>query len=173
MTFEFAILDFIQTHLRSGVGDVLMTLITTLGNGGAIWVALGLVLCLYRKTRRWGVAVLLALVIQVVLSSGILKPFVGRIRPCDINATVPLLIAHPTDFSFPSGHTGAAFATVAALAFGRCKGWLAAGVLAVLMAFSRLYLYVHFPTDVLAGAMLGILCGWLAVILMDRFAKKT
>ena len=101
-----------------------------------------------------------------------IKPLVGRIRPYDINTAVGLLIPRPTDFSFPSGHTGASFAAAAALEDSNYRLRIPAWVLAVLIAFSRLYLYVHYPTDVLAGAMLGILTGWTATEMVRLFGKK-
>jgi undecaprenyl-diphosphatase len=91
----------------------------------------------------------------------ILKPLVARIRPCDVNTAVQLLIARPTDYSFPSGHTAASFAATFALYFSRKKLWIPAIGLAVLISFSRLYLYVHYPTDILAGVMIGIIMGFL------------
>ena len=87
---------------------------------------------------------------------------VGRIRPCDILTEAELLIPRPKDFSFPSGHTAASFASVTALWLAGKKQWaMAALPLALLIAFSRMYLCVHFPTDILGGAVLGTACGWL------------
>lgn len=172
MSFEFTFLDFIQSNMRSGIGDVLMPLITRLGDSGLLWFAAGVLALLFPngRVRRAGGALLLALIIEVVICNGILKPFVARPRPCDFNTAVQLLVTRPGDFSFPSGHTGAAFAAASALYFSRCRWWRPAAALAVLIAFSRLYLYLHFPTDVLAGAMIGILTGWLGKVLSDRLA---
>lgn len=171
MGIEFSILDFIQTHLRSGAGDTTMVFITTLGNAGAVWLLLGGALLAVPKTRRIGAAVLLAVGLEVLLCSGVLKPFVARLRPCDVNPTVQLLISRPADYSFPSGHTGASFAAASALWFSRCRGRTAAVLLACAIAFSRLYLYVHYPSDVLAGALLGILCGRAAVAAVHRVQR--
>ena len=110
LTWEFSVLDFIQAHLRSGIGDIVMPLITHLGDSGVIWVVLALVLLIYPKTRKTGAALAVALALEVICCNLILKPFVARIRPCDINTAVQLLIPRPDDFSFPSGHTGASFA---------------------------------------------------------------
>ena len=86
---------------------------------------------------------------------------VCRIRPCDVNQTVQLLIARPADYSFPSGHTAASFAAVAALYFAGAKKWWKITLpLAILMAFSRMYLYVHYPTDVLGGMIVGCVAGY-------------
>lgn len=169
--FELSILDFIQEHLRFGFLDILMPFITHLGDGGVIWIALGVILLLFPKTRKAGFAVLTGLILEVLCCNGILKPFVARVRPCDVNTAAQLLVPRPTDYSFPSGHTGASFAATAALYGSRNRLWIPAFALSILIAFSRLYLYVHFPTDVLAGAMLGVLSGWLGHILSDLIGR--
>ncbi|MEA4933823.1 MAG: phosphatase PAP2 family protein [Lawsonibacter sp.] len=141
--------------------DLLMPIITTLGNGGMIWIALTAILLISRRYRNVGAAMLCALILDATVCNLILKPLVARIRPCDVNTAVQLLIARPTDYSFPSGHTAASFAATAALYFSRQKLWKPALVLSVLIAFSRLYLYVHYPTDVLAGVIIGSIMGYL------------
>lgn len=162
MQLEFELLDMIQA-LRSPVGDAIMVFITNLGNGGIIWILTAAVLLFIPKTRKAGVVMAVTLCLDAILCNGILKNLFARIRPCDIRDSVQLLIARPDDFSFPSGHTAASFAAVAALFFsGKRKLWKPAFVLAVLIAFSRLYLYVHFPTDILGGIVLGVLCGYVA-----------
>lgn len=166
---EFQILDFIQNYLKTDFGDVVMPAITRLANNGFIWILLAVILLLVPKTRKVGVIVAAALLLEFILCNGVLKPLAARIRPYDIRTDVLVIVKKPKDFSFPSGHTGVSFAAVAALYFARQKWlWKITGVLAVLVAFSRLYLYVHFPTDVLGGAALGILCGWLSCLLIER-----
>lgn len=113
-----------------------------------------------------------ALALEVLCCNLILKPFVARIRPCDINTAVHLLVPRPDDFSFPSGHTGASFAATSALYFSRSRLRFPALVSAVLIGFSRLYLYVHYPTDVLAGAVLGSLLGWAGCTLTSMVKKR-
>ena len=111
-----------------------------------------------------------ALVLDVLFCNVLLKPYIARVRPCDVNTAVSLLIARPKDFSFPSGHTAASFAAVAALWFaGEKKLVKPAFVLACLIAFSRLYLFVHFPTDVLAGIAVGFICAFLAAKIQNGF----
>lgn len=161
LSFDSAILNFIYDHCHSGFLDVLMPVITRLGNGGMIWIALAIVLLITRKYRLAGAAMLLAVVADAVACNMILKPLVARIRPCNVNTAVQLLIARPADYSFPSGHTSVSFAAAFALYFSRRKLWIPALVLAVLISFSRLYLYVHYPTDILAGAMIGIIMGYI------------
>lgn len=171
MPWEFALLDWIQLHLRSGLGDVLWPAISSLGNAGAVWIALALVLLIFRRTRRLGLYVGAALLLDLVFCNLILKPLVARPRPYAVDPSVQLLIAAPTDFSFPSGHTASSFAAASALYFGKSRLWIPALVLACAIAFSRLYLYVHYPTDVLAGAVLGIACGFAAVKLIEYIKK--
>ena len=115
-----------------------------------------------------------ALVLDVILCNGVLKHVFARVRPCDVNTTIQLLVPRPSDYSFPSGHTAASFAAVAALFFaGQKKLWKPALVLAVLIAFSRLYLYVHYPTDILGGIAVGVLCGYIGARCVQYFSMKT
>lgn len=163
---EFGILDFIQSHLRNGVLDFMMPLITKLGDGGILWISLTIILLLFRKTRKAGAAMAISLIMGAVCL--LLKPLIGRVRPCDVNPAVQLLISRPSDPSFPSGHTGSSFAAAFALFFGKNRLWIPAVILAALIGFTRLYLYVHYPSDVLAGALLGILLGWLGNALTNK-----
>jgi len=166
MKAELDFLDFLQ-RLHSPVLDEVMCFITKLGNAGGVWIALCAVLFAYPKTRKSSLAVGLALIFDAILCNVLLKPMFCRVRPCDVNA-VALLIPRPSDYSFPSGHTAASFAVVAALFFfGEQKLCLSSLVLACLIAFSRMYLYVHYPTDILGG----ILVGWLSGAVGSWMAK--
>lgn len=179
MGIEFRILDFLQ-EMRTPVGDAVMCFITKLGDAGMIWIVLAVILLLIPKTRKshkgiplWpfgpdtrktGIVIMAALCIDLVVCNGILKNLFARIRPCDVNTQIQLLIARPDDFSFPSGHTAASFAAVAALYFsGERKLWKPALALACLIAFSRLYLYVHYPTDILGGIFVGLAAGYIPI----------
>ena len=170
---EIRILDWLQ-GLHTPILDQMMCAVTSLGNAGIIWIVVAVVLLIVPKTRRVGMAVTAALILDVILCNGILKNLVARVRPCDVNTTVQLLIPRPEDYSFPSGHTAASFATTAALFFAgkKKKLWIPALGLSVLIAFSRLYLYVHYPTDVLGGLLVGILCGWIGAQLVNQVFKK-
>lgn len=168
---ELKILDFIQT-LRNPILDKMMLFFTSLGNGGMIWLLLVVILICIPKTRKIGVMVMLALVLNVLLCSS-LKHLFGRIRPCDVNTSIQLLIPRPTDYSFPSGHTSISFSAFTALYFAKEKKlWPLSLIIAILIAFSRMYLYVHYPTDILGGIVLGILCGYLGYTLVDKFIAK-
>ena len=167
MTLELNILDWIQT-LHTSAGDSLMVFITNLGNSGFIWILLDILLLIFPKTRRVGAAMAFALILELILCNGVLKPLVGRTRPFDINTDVALLISPPADFSFPSGHNDSGFAAASALCFAKSRLRFPALILAALIAFSRLYLYVHFPSDVLAGILLGVLTGAAGTLLGRR-----
>ena len=153
---ELKILDWIQT-IHTPIVDAFMCFITSLGNVGAIWIVLAVVLIAIPKTRKSGIIVAAALIIDVVLCSGILKNVFRRIRPFDVNTAIQVLITKPRDFSFPSGHTSASFAAATALYLAKeRKLFIPTLVLACLIAFSRMYLYVHYPTDILGGLLIGI-----------------
>ena len=172
MKMELQILDWIQ-QMRTPVGDIWMVFISRLGNAGMIWILFTCLLLMIPRTRRWGAALAAALCLDAIICNILLKPMVCRIRPCDVNQTVQLLIARPADYSFPSGHTAASFAAVAALYFAGAKKWWKITLpLAILMAFSRMYLYVHYPTDVLGGLIIGLLCGWIADMIIQKVMEK-
>lgn len=150
-----------------------MVFFSWLGNSGMIWIILTIILLIIPKTRKRGIVMMLALLLDLLLCDGILKHLVSRTRPCDINTAIELLIARPTDYSFPSGHTAAAFASVTALKLsGEKVLWKVSLVLAAIIAFSRLYLYVHFPTDVLGGLVVGLICGCLAYVISKKFVFR-
>lgn len=133
MKMEIAILDWIQS-IRTPIGDIIVPIITKLGNAGAVWIILTVILLLIPKTRKSGAVLAAALCVDIVICNGILKGLFGRIRPCDVNTSIQLLIVRPNDFSFPSGHTAASFAAFAALWFAEeRKLWKPALVLAVLV----------------------------------------
>ena len=148
MNIELSILDWIQT-LHTPFLDKIMVFITRLGDAGIIWIVLSIVLLLIPKTRKSGAVMVAALVVDVLLCNIVLKNLVARTRPYDVNTGVHLLVAKLHDYSFPSGHTAASFASVTTL------------YLACLIAISRLYLYVHYPTDVLGGILFGVISGYL------------
>lgn len=171
--FDLPILDWIAAHLWCDVLDVLMPIITVLGDAGIFWIAVSAVLLCIPKYRKAGLGMGIALLMGVVLCNIILKPLVGRIRPYDyqlehFGKTIALLVATPHDFSFPSGHTIASFEAAVALTVRHKKLGAAALVLAVLIAFSRMYLYVHYPTDVLASVVLGSALAFLGCFLAEK-----
>lgn len=168
---ELRFLDFLQT-IHTPLLDKILAFITSLGNAGIIWIVLAVVLLILPKTRRTGIIVAAALLMDLILCNLILKNLVARVRPYDVNTAIAILIKKPLDFSFPSGHTAASFAAMTALFLAKMKkAWIAALVLAVLIAFSRLYFYVHYPTDVLGGAVVGILSGVIGYAIVEKIDK--
>ena len=159
-SFDLPVLDWIADKLWCPFLDAVMPVITVLGNGGLFWIAVAVALLLFQKTRRTGVGMAFALLMGLVLCNLTLKPLCQRIRPYDYQMEVfgkliPLIIDRPHDFSFPSGHTIASFEGAVVIWLNHKKWGIAALVLASLIAFSRLYLYVHYPTDVLTSVVLG------------------
>ena len=171
MSWEFDFLYLLQ-ELHSPVLDKIMVAITTLGDVGLIWILLAVVLMFTKKYRKHGVTMALALLIMLVLGNGILKNIFMRERPCWIDTSIALLIENPHDYSFPSGHTFSSIAAATVLLLRNKKAGIAAMVLAVLIAFSRMYLFVHFPTDVLASLVLGVFVAVAAHFLVERYYDK-
>ena len=162
---DFQILLWIQENLRSEPLNALWTGITFLGDHGQFWIRLSLCLLIPKKTRTVGLCSLIALILSLLCTNILLKNLVRRARPFQQYAQLIPLIPAPRDFSFPSGHTSASFAAAVAcfLGFRDRNRWLPAVcplVLAALIGFSRLYLGVHFPTDVLAGCLIGCAAGF-------------
>ena len=172
MSVEFSILHLIQS-LRTPLFDHIVLFITSLAN--YVWYILIMGLLINKPTRKLGVVLVVAMILQYLINGGILKHLFARVRPCNVDTTVELLVKRPKGFSFPSGHSAAAFCAVGVLYGAKIKKlfWPVL-VLAYLIAFSRLYLYVHFPTDVLAGALCGFLIGygvWRAFVICMRNKK--
>lgn len=174
--FELSILDWIQEHLQCAFLDWFAPLITKLGDAGIFWILVAITLLFFKKTRKTGLMMGAALLMGVLVGNLALKPLVARIRPYDINTGVALLVERLHDYSFPSGHTLASFESAVVLFIRDKRMGIPAMVIAVLVALSRLYLYVHYPTDVLAGVLLGTLFALIAVRLVgalwDKYAKK-
>jgi len=159
---ELSVLNWIQANLRCGFLDAVLPTISWICNHGEVWILLAGCLMLTKKYRRTGISVACALILDLICCNLVLKPLIGRIRPFVVNPAVELLIAPPLDASFPSGHTASSFAAAFALRADGSRLWIPSLALAAAIAFSRLYLYVHWPSDVLAGALLGAALGYLA-----------
>lgn len=171
MAWEFAVLDFLQ-RLHTTAGDMFFSAITHLGDAGIAWIILSLLFLCIKKYRKYGAAMAFALIFGVIIGNITLKPLIARIRPYDVNTTIDVLVKKPTDFSFPSGHTLSSFAASLALLKYNKRLGIAAVIIAVLIAFSRMYLYIHYPTDVLAGAIIGWGCSFISCKLVDHLLTK-
>lgn len=154
------ILNFVQANIRNPIMDSIMKFTTFLGNGGLIWILIALVLIFTKKYRKYGYAVIISLLMCSLVGDGILKHMVGRIRPYKLNESIKLLISPPKGFSFPSGHTMSSFAAAMVIFKAKKRFGIVAFITAVLIGFSRLYLYVHYPSDVFIGAILGLTIGF-------------
>lgn len=162
---ELGVLNWIQDVFQCEFFDWFFPLVTKLGDHGIFWIAVAAVLLLFKKTRATGVMMGVSLLCGLILGNGVMKPLIGRTRPYDMESArqIPLLVERLTDGSFPSGHTLACFEAATVLFIrDKCLG-IPAMIAAILVALSRLYLYVHYPTDVIAGALLGILFAFFAV----------
>lgn len=170
--FELKILDFIRENLANPVLDTVMPIITKFGDGGVFWIALAVIFLIFKKTRKMGLCMGLALLMGFITGNLILKNVVGRIRPYDLNPEIEILVKHLSDYSFPSGHTLASFEAATAIFINNKKIGIPALVLAFLIAISRIYLYVHYPSDVLAAIILGIGFAILSCLIVKKYQDK-
>ena len=178
-SFDFTILNAIQDSLRCAFLDGFAVFLSYITTSGIIWIAIAVILLFFRKTRAAGILLLGALALSFLTSELLLKLLIQRPRPFVVNPNITLLITPPTGPSFPSSHSCLAAASATVLLVK--KRWL--GVIALIMtlciAFSRLYLYFHFPSDVLCGLLLGVICAlimlWIGKIthLDNRLSKKS
>ena len=180
--FDLPVLEWIAANLRCAFLDTVMPIITLLGDAGIFWIAVAAVLLFIPKYRKTGLAMGIALIMGLLVCNVTMKPLFARPRPYDyqfahFGKEIQLLIEAQHDFSFPSGHTLASFEAATALTLGSKKLGIPALVLASLIAFSRLYLYVHYPTDVLFSVVMGVGFGLLGFFLAGKLAvlweKKT
>lgn len=169
---DFYILDLINKYFSCRALDVIMPAITSLGNAGIIWIILSVLCLLSKRYRKTGIVLAVGLILGLIIGNLCLKNIFARLRPFQIKEGIDLLIAAPKDFSFPSGHTLASFISATVLSIRHKKSRAYVIVLASLIAFSRLYLYVHFPSDVIGGIVLGVIIGFTSNKLIEKFSKK-
>lgn len=197
LNFDLAVFEWIRETLWNPVLDTLVTAYTVLGEGGAIWIALGVILLLPKKTRKAGLAVLTAILVMKIFNNLVLKDPIARPRPFNLLSdwdgikefpelakrwaegyVYPNLVERPSSWSFPSGHTAAAFAAATGLTLASKKIGVSitAFAAAALMGFTRLYVHVHYCTDVIGGALAGVIYGiagyFIAVAIYNLLAKK-
>ena len=162
-------LKYISEKCKNRIFDKIMPIITMMGNLGIIWLVISVLMLLKVEDRIIGISVILALILTTIIGEGIIKHIVKRNRPFQ-NYEDELLINKPITYSFPSGHTASSFAALAVFFQMNGKLGLIMSPIATLIAFSRIYLKVHYPTDVIFGIFLGITCGVSVVSFLGRMA---
>ena len=176
--WDVSVLNWIQNNIANPVLDAIFTFITHLGDAGILWIITAIVMLFFKKTRKCGIMMGVALVLGLILGNGIAKNVFGRVRPFNLEGAYgsmktveDLLISKPGDKSFPSGHTLGSFEAAFTVFIWNKKIGTPVIVLAALIAFSRLYLYVHFPTDIFAGILLAAINAFLAYIIVNAVYK--
>lgn len=168
---DISILNLIQ-NLKSPLMDKIMTTITAFGNMGIFWILLIIIFLTTKEYKKMAKFMIVCMLVNIIIVNLIIKPAVGRQRPFEIVEGIKLLVLKPQDPSFPSGHSAISFCMLTTiLFFSKSKTInIMASLLAILIAFSRLYLYVHFPSDVFCGIIFGILSS--LITLKFCFSKK-
>ncbi len=169
---DTAILDFIQNTIKCEILDVVMAFLSYIGNGGMLWIAAAIVMIFFRSTRKTGIMILCALIIGFLIGEVGLKNLLCRPRPFAANPNIePNIVFHakpPQSYSCPSGHSCSSFAAATAIFANNKRIGIPAFCAAFLIAFSRIYNYVHYPSDVLFGIMLGIICYFIVFIIFRK-----
>lgn len=178
LSFDLSVFEWIQ-GIQNGFLDAVMVGITTTGNAGAIFIVLGFVLLFTKKYRKAGLAILVALIVMLLCNDLFLKEFFARVRPFNLfesnpdkyaewgtKYVFPELVYKPSGYSFPSGHTASAFAAATALLWHSRKWGVPTMIFATIMGFSRIYVQVHYCTDVIGGVISGVICGFIAVLIV-------
>ena len=171
MAWEFDLLYWFQ-GLHHPVLDQVEKLITRFGDKGLFWIFLTLCMLIFVKDKRVGMTAALALITEAIICNLLLKNTVRRSRPCWLDTEIGLLIKSPKDYSFPSGHSSASFAVAVSILLYHRKWGIAAVIFAALIAISRLYLFVHFPTDVLSGILIGTVMAVISGMVVKRSVEK-
>ena len=168
---ETKILIWIQENMRAEWLTPIMVAVTHIGF--FIWIVFSLVFLINKNTRKLGIIASTSIVYNLIIVNLILKNFIGRIRPYEVIEKLTILVGEQSDKSFPSGHTSIAFAFVSVTWFLLPKKYsVPMTVFASLIAFTRMYIGVHYPTDILGGIAAGILCGCLAIFTFNYIENK-
>lgn len=167
MSWEFDLLYALQ-NIHNPVLDKIMIVLSTIGDAGLLWIGVAILLICMKKYRKCGLQVAVAMLLTFIVGNLILKNMIHRDRPCWIDPSITLLVKSPSDFSFPSGHSMNGFTASVSILLCDKKLGIAAVILAAAIAFSRLYNFVHFPTDVIAGIVIGIVSALFVNYLFQR-----
>ena len=164
INFEGSILLFLQNYVRNPVLNALLIPFTVSNNAGIPCILIVAVFIYFKSLRKVGILMGISLLLEFLLNNLIIKNLFARIRPYEVIDGLILLVGKAPDYSFPSGHTGSAFAlaVVIFMVMDRKYGIIAL-ILASLMGFSRLYVGIHYPSDVLGGVILGVVTSVIAV----------
>ncbi len=173
--FDWKVFEFIENNIWADWLTPIMKIITYLGEAGIIWIIPALVLMFFKKTRKVGFAVIVSIIIMAILNNVVLKSLFERPRPfnlpemLDLGYIYPDMVGRPDSFSFPSGHTSSAFACAFAFTAASRNKWVGIGtfLLAAVMGFTRLYLHVHYFSDIAGGIIVGIIYGIIGVLLAN------
>ena len=167
-SFDFTILNFIRENIANPVLDVIMTFFTYCGEWGLVW-AVSIILCIiFPKTRKAGIAMAVSLLLTLLIGEVGIKHLVMRARPFTLNPDITLIIKAPSGYSFPSGHTASSFAAAVSLFIFHRRLGSAALAMATFIGLSRVYMYVHYPTDVLCAMVLGTLIAFVGAFIADK-----
>ncbi len=193
LTFDMKVYQFAE-QLRGPVFDKIMVFFTHMGDGGYFWIALSVVLLLFKKTRKYGLAMAGALAVASLLNSIVLKSLFDRPRPYVMDIAnwqrvatdgwmyeMPFESLKEKSVSFPSGHTASSFAAAIGVFYIDKKKGIVPLIVAALIGFSRIYIHVHYPSDVVGGVITGVVFGLLACViifkvfggLLDKLNEKT
>lgn len=172
-SIDISCVRFVREHIANAFLDAVMPIVTFFGEDGIFWIVVTLLMLVFKKTRKTGFVMALSLIFGLIVGNLTLKPLVARPRPYTVDTGVAMLIDGLSDYSFPSGHTLCCFETSVSLLLCGYKKWGSAALaLAFVVAFSRVYLYVHYPTDVIVGAILGTLFAFLAFYIVKKIYDK-
>jgi len=172
LEWDASVLLWIQENMRTDLMTTIMKAITRLGNGACLWIVLAIMFLVIGKTRKVGVTSVLALVITFLVVNLGIKNMVARTRPYEVVEGLINLVDKQKDFSFPSGHAAHAFAVgVVILILMPRKVGVPIFVIAILMAYSRLYIGVHYPTDVIAGILLGTAIALISIFIVNKICS--
>lgn len=169
--FDSLVFDLME-KISCVVLDWFFKIISYTGDKGIVWIVAGIIFLLNKKTKKIGLCVILSLLCAVIINNFIIKEIFDRTRPFIADPTINLIIKAPVDSSFPSGHTATSFASaVSIFFFDRKKGAIAL-VYATFVGLSRIYLHVHYATDVIAGVIIGVIIARCIAVLLERVYEK-
>ncbi|SDB52697.1 undecaprenyl-diphosphatase [Pseudobutyrivibrio sp. YE44] len=169
--WELNLLHWFQS-IHNDFLDFIVPQITFLGNAGWFWIVITILLIVLPLNRKLGFQAAISIILTVLVCNVILKPMVMRCRPCWLEQDVQMLVKVPHDFSFPSGHSNISFAVATAIFTRNKKFGIPAIILAGCIAISRLYVFVHWPTDVIVGTLIGVSGGIVSYFIINALYTK-